>query len=82
MTDRMKVWPNRLPVEMIDAWESRARAEGVPRSVLLRHVLQEALERPGRIMPDPTPPNPDCGHETTIRVGYTSLCRSCRQPVE
>lgn len=76
----MKVWPNRLPVEMIEAWQARAEAEGVAGSVLLRQVMREALARPGRIMP-PEPAPEDCHHPSTTTVGYSRICCECRRAV-
>lgn len=75
----MKVWPNRLPVSMIEAWAARARREGVTGSALLRHVMAEALARPERIMPLADPAPVDCSHNGEGRrtVGYSSICAGC-----
>lgn len=74
----MKVWPNRLPVSMIEAWAARARKEGVTGSALLRHVMAEALARTDRIMPLPEVETNGCEHDGALRqVGYTRLCSSC-----
>jgi hypothetical protein len=83
----MKVWTNRVPPALVDAWKDRASQEGTDSGAMLRHVMAEALGRP-RIMPaagdelGPEPAQADratCPHPRKSRrpLGYTTLCGEC-----
>lgn len=83
----MKVWTNRVPPALVDAWKDRAAQEGTDSGAMLRHVMAEALTR-RRIMPDgdglPAEAQADrapaqCEHPRKSRrpLGYTTLCGEC-----
>jgi hypothetical protein len=82
----MRVWANRVPADLVDAWTARAEAEGVSAAAMLRHVMADALASPDRIMPLPAPPPEapvpvdDCGHPPARRFAFSAeriICRAC-----
>lgn len=85
MGERMKVWPNRVPPSLIEAWAARAKREGTDSSAMLRQAMTAALASPRPIMPA-APPKvrpEDCAHPKAERkqLGYATVCGACRRPV-
>jgi hypothetical protein len=87
----MKVWTNRVPTALVEAWGERAKREDTTASAMLRHVMETALASARPIMPastedekgEPRPAPEACPHPRDKRrpLGYTTLCGVCMAPV-
>lgn len=87
MPDRrgpMKVWTNRVPIDLVERWKGRAAAEGSDSSAMLRDGMETLLASDRRITRDPEQDERAerramCEHPRKARrhLGYSTVCGDC-----
>lgn len=77
----MKVWTNRVPIDLVERWKQRARDEGAESSAMLRDGMEALLASTRRISSPPAGESApgDCAHPRSERrrLGYCTICGSC-----